>query len=440
MSDSLADIQGKKPKVLLADGEEREVSSQTSSSKYKVKRTGDHYYCTCPAWRMQIDARSCKHLKSLLGEEYENARVEWKNPGASKSKGTAKKGGKAATSKAAKASTSKKRKNDQEDASGEGDQPSRKRSKGPNERESEAIGEEDANDEDDEDDEDDSAKKKPDLLLAVKWDLDGQDPAGWWASEKLDGVRAYYDGKRLISRLGNPFAAPQWFLDELPKNITLDGELFAGRRNFQDVVSIVRAANSPSWKEVKYHIFDVPSAGNEPFEQRMSILSKTFLDGSDTSEEGARFTGKSKVDHVIVEQQTIVRDRDHVLEMLKEVESRGGEGLMLREPGSLYVGTRSNTLLKVKTFYDAEARVIGYTKGKGKHAGKTGALLCEMASGKKFSVGSGLSDKQRANPPSIGSIIVYRFQELTRDGVPRFPTFAGESADKTEPKDVVVKA
>lgn len=53
-------------------------------------------------------------------------------------------------------------------------------------------------------------------------------------------------------------------------------------------------------------------------------------------------------------------------------------------------------------------------------------------------MGTGLSDKQRKNPPKIGSIIVYRFQELTRDGVPRFPSFTGESADKTKPKDAEI--
>lgn len=98
-------------------------------------------------------------------------------------------------------------------------------------------------------------------------------------------------------------------------------QLFAGRRNFQDVVSIVKAANSPSWKEVKYHVFDVPSAGSEPFEKRMDILGKTFLDSSQEPEDGARFSGKCKVECVLVEQQTLVKDRDHVLEMLR------GEGI-----------------------------------------------------------------------------------------------------------------
>jgi len=108
---------------------------------------------------------------------------------------------------------------------------------------------------------------------------------------------------------------------------------------------------------------------------------------------------------------------------------------MIRKPGSEYEGHRSSTLMKIKTFYDAEAEVIGHDPGKGKHTGSTGALKCKMASGKVFRVGTGLSDSQRRKPPKIGSIIVYRFQELTPDGVPRFPSYVGEAIDKTEAKD-----
>lgn len=62
------------------------------------------------------------------------------------------------------------------------------------------------------------------------------------------------------------------------------------------------------------------------------------------------------------------------MELLGEVEKKGGEGLMLRKPGSLYEGKRSSTLLKVKSFYDAEALVVGHEPGKGKHKGFCGAL------------------------------------------------------------------
>lgn len=93
---------------------------------------------------------------------------------------------------------------------------------------------------------------------------------------------------------------------------------------------------------------------------------------------------------------------------------------MLRQPKSLYIGSRSTTLLKVKSFHDSEAKVLKYEPGKGKHKGKVGALWCEMGNGKHFSVGSGLSDHDRVHPPAIGAIITYRYQELTDAGIPRF--------------------
>ncbi|CAE7088844.1 unnamed protein product [Rhizoctonia solani] len=376
--DDLAEIDGIKPKVYMRDGDEREAKSQTSSSVYKVKRTWDHYYCTCPAWRNQggvpVNARSCKHIKSILGEEYEDARMKLRNPH-----------GSASSSKDTR--PTKRAKKDSGNSNGNGGN---------------------------------GTKVVPQLLLAVKWDLaTGSDPTGWWMSEKLDGVRVYYDGKKMWSRLGNPFTPPQEFLDRLPKDVTLDGELFGGRGKFQDTVSIVKTVNSPHWKNITFQIFDVPSRGSEPFEERVDYLKKTFRN----------------IPQVHVVEQTMCKSRDHLLEMLKDVERQGGEGVMLRQPGSEYEGKRSSSLLKVKTFYDGEAEVVGYEPGKGKHKGVTGALKCVMASGKKFSVGSGLTDKQRRAPPQIGAIVTYRFQELTRDGVPRFPTFVGIAIDKDKPSD-----
>jgi len=95
----------------------------------------------------------------------------------------------------------------------------------------------------------------------------------------------------------------------------------------------------------------------------------------------------------------------------------------LRQPGSKYEFGRSETLLKVKRFLDAEARVIGYQPGKGKHSGKLGALMVELEDGTKFSLGTGFTDQQRESPPSIGSFVTFRYQELSKTGVPRFPSF-----------------
>jgi len=432
-SDELAEINGVKPKVAMADGDERDVSSMTSNSVYKVKRTWDHYYCTCPAWRNQggapVNARSCKHLKSLLGDKYEEARLKLKNPDG-QSKGSPKK--KPASKAKAKAPAKRKKDDDDDDDDNDDVKPAKRARKptsaikggksGPKvEEDEEEVG-------DDDDDDDAPGKKVPELLLAVKWDIEqGADPSGWWISEKLDGVRTFFDGKQMISRLGNPFTPPQWLLEKLPSDITLDGELFGGRGQFQSTVSIVKTMNSPHWQGITFQIFDVPSLGDKPFEERIEFLKKTFGPGG---------THESK--HVEVVEHTLATSRQHVLDKLKEIETLGGEGLILRKAGSLYEGRRSSSLLKIKTFYDAEAVVTGYVPGKGKNKGVTGALKCKMASGKNFNVGTGLSDKLRQKPPKIGAIVTYRFQELTRDGVPRFPSYIGVAIDKAEAKDAEI--
>jgi DNA ligase len=107
---------------------------------------------------------------------------------------------------------------------------------------------------------------------------------------------------------------------------------------------------------------------------------------------------------------------------------------MLRQPGSAYEAGRSSTLLKVKTFRDAEATVIGHQAGAGKHKGRLGALLVRLADGTEFAVGTGFTDKERGAPPPVGSIITFRYQELSNAGVPRFPSYVGVRIDvKPEP-------
>lgn len=252
-----------------------------------------------------------------------------------------------------------------------------------------------------------SAGAAPPVLLAHAWDnvLDLQ---GWWMSEKLDGVRAYWDGARLLSRLGNELFAPRWFLEKLP-DTPLDGELWGGRKQFQRTVSVVRRQDrGEAWREIRYVVFDVP-ATCAPFEQRKSELAALLatLDAA----------------HVEAHEHTCCLGSEHLRQELARVEALGGEGLMMRRPASFYESGRSRTLLKVKTFHDAEAIVVAHLPGAGKHAGRLGALECEMPDGTRFSVGTGLSDAERDAPPALGARITYRYQELSNDGVPRFPSF-----------------
>jgi DNA ligase-1 len=233
-------------------------------------------------------------------------------------------------------------------------------------------------------------------------------------SEKLDGVRAYWDGQAFISRLGNTYYAPEWFVAGLP-NVPLDGELWGGRKNFQRAVSIVRRQDkSDLWKEISFVVFDGPSF-DAPFEERIARC-RALLEA--TRPPYARIHEHATCDGI-----------DSLRAELGRIEALGGEGLMLRQPGSRYVAGRSTTLLKVKSFHDAEARIVDHLPGQGRHKGRLGALLVEMADGTRFSVGTGFSDAERASPPPIGEIITYRYQELSTAGVPRFPSYVAVRHD-----------
>ena len=191
--------------------------------------------------------------------------------------------------------------------------------------------------------------KAPPLLLAETWH-DSIDPQGWWLSEKLDGVRSLWDGKQFVSRQGNRFFAPEWFTAGLPLE-PLDGELWIGRKQFQRTVSIVRRQEAGDlWKEVCFLIFDAP-AHDGPFEERLELVKLIMT--------------MNKPAFARAHPHELCHGTGHLKQMLAQVEAKGGEGLMLRRPGSIYEAGRSNTLLKVKTFHDAEAVVLGHEPGSG---------------------------------------------------------------------------
>jgi len=260
-----------------------------------------------------------------------------------------------------------------------------------------------------------STIKPPPLLLAHTWEND-TDLSGWWISEKLDGVRAYWTGQQFLSRQGNVYHAPAWFTDGLP-NVPLDGELWLDRKAFQRTVSIVRRQDqSDHWREVRFVLFDAPAVQGG-FEARQEFLEATI------SEHQPQFAR--------VLEQNRCRGHSHLREELSRITSLGGEGLMLRQPGSRYEVGRSNTLLKAKVMLELDAHVVEHVAGQGRHRGRMGALLVQLANGLTFNVGTGFSDSERESPPIVGSVITVRYQELTDRGVPRFPSFVRVRRDVT---------
>ncbi|MPM86984.1 DNA ligase [bioreactor metagenome] len=231
----------------------------------------------------------------------------------------------------------------------------------------------------------------------------------YWVSEKYDGVRALWDGQRLSSRQGLPIAAPAWFTKGWPR-ITMDGELWAGRGQFDTAQSTV-AQLMPSdeeWRKLRYMVFDSPAAQG-PFSQRLTQLRAAVSSG----------TGK----HLQIVPQRRATTHAELIELLNRITHEGAEGLMLRREEGPYQGGRSDDLLKLKRFEDAEATVIAHLPGKGKYVGMTGALRVQTVAGLQFQIGSGLSDEQRRHPPPIGSTVTYRYNGLHPSGKPRFARF-----------------
>ncbi|MGH8093167.1 MAG: DNA ligase [Chthoniobacterales bacterium] len=247
----------------------------------------------------------------------------------------------------------------------------------------------------------------PHLLLANVWNR-SIDPTGWWMSEKYDGLRGYWDGRKLWTRQGNPIHAPDYFLAELPHDIALDGELWIGHGKFEETVGIVRSETpGDGWKRVRFMVFDAPQAKGT-FEERMKFLRVSLP----TENRFVRVVAQQRCQGVA----QLLAARDRIVRL-------GGEGLMLRQPESAYEPGRSPTLLKVKPYDDAEATVIAHEPGKGKYAGKLGALRVRTDDGREFSIGSGFTDDDRESPPPVGTVITYRFRGLTAKGLPRFASY-----------------
>lgn len=284
------------------------------------------------------------------------------------------------------------------------------------------------------------SKKPPQVLLLMDYHkAKPNNLQEYVMSEKLDGVRALWNGKQLITRNGRVINAPTCFTKDFPP-FMLDGELWIGRGEFEKILALVQKdcthcpCHSPStdkhqslWDKVGYYVFDVPACGLESSQkapkpctlfERLSVL-ESYL-----SSKAGKATRITPIKH-----QPITSEKE-LFAHLRDLSKQGAEGLVLRKINAPYEQTRSTNALKLKIYEDTECKVIAHHKGKGKYASKLGSLTCEQeitANGAKrtlrFKIGSGFSDKERDDPPPIGSIITYKFYGYTKNGVPRFATF-----------------
>jgi len=249
------------------------------------------------------------------------------------------------------------------------------------------------------------------VMLATPW-VAGSDPAAYWVSEKLDGVRAIWDGQRMRFRSGRPLMAPDWFTAFLPPT-PLDGELWLGRGTFDRLSATVRRETPVDalWREVVYQVFDLPGHGGT-FSERL-LTMKAVLAAHPTP-------------FVQALSQFRVANPSALSLQLQQVVQGGGEGLVLHHADALWQAGRSDFLRKLKVSQDEDARIIGHVPGKGRLNGRVGALLVEMPNGQRFALGSGLTDAQREKPPEVGAWVTYRYRDRTPSGLPRFASFLRE--------------
>ena len=289
-------------------------------------------------------------------------------------------------------------------------------------------------------------------------------PIDWWASEKWDGIRALWDGEKIISRgsgVGKPKVytyIPEWFKLTLPPGIALDGEIWIGRGFFQKTSRLSTLKPGKSYTEeqinniwagkedppVIFKVFDIPTE-KSPFEQRMKLL-QTVVKDRKTCWEQLTYSGK-KVFPLQFTEQVKIKTMEQLINLYSRLTSQGAEGIMVRAPGSPYELKRSKYMLKYKIKEDAECIVRGYTMGEGRLKGLLGSLNCEIIQDSKPSgiftqIGTGLTDSQRENyvisgHPEyipIGSIVSFSYMEMTKDGIPRHPVYRGIRDDIAKPK------
>ena len=190
----------------------------------------------------------------------------------------------------------------------------------------------------------------------------------------------------------------------------MDGELWLGRGHFEALSAIVRGRQSDAaiWQALRYMVFELPGAPGDFAARARRIRS---------------IAQQLAWPQLVAVEQGALASPLALQRRLDEVVAAGGEGLMLHRADAAYEAGRSQALLKLKPLHDAEGRVLAHLAGRGRHAGRVGALRLRTPQGVEFALGTGFSDAQRESPPDVGSVVSFTHRGFTADGVPRFASF-----------------
>jgi DNA ligase-1 len=251
----------------------------------------------------------------------------------------------------------------------------------------------------------------PELMLAKTTNLQSIQLSyrGYLVSEKLDGVRGFWNGKHLLTRTGKLIHAPAWFTHDFPTE-PLEGELWIRRGQFDLVSGIIRKQTpvDAEWKKIKFMLFDSPES-ELIFSQRLNYI-QTLI-------------SPLNIPWLKLIEHKSFTEFSQLKTYFESIVNQNGEGLMLNKGDAYYQSGRTNNIQKLKPYLDEDAIVLSHLTGKGKFQNMMGALLVKNKQGIEFKIGSGFTTAQRQHPPKIGTIISYRHSGVTKTGLPRFPTF-----------------
>jgi DNA ligase-1 len=234
---------------------------------------------------------------------------------------------------------------------------------------------------------------------------DDQNISGWYMSEKLDGIRAYWDGKQFLTKNGNRLHPPKKFIINFPP-FALDGELWSKRDDFEFIQqTVLDSVPSNDWKKITYNIFEVPDSKGD-FLNRLDKAKKWFE--------------KHPNKYVNIIKQIKCKNENHLNTYLEEVIALKGEGVIIKDASLKYHTGRSPHILKVKKAQDMEGVVIGYNLKEDK---TLKSLQIQLSNGIIFNLGSGFSKIQRIAPPKIGSTVTFKYYGYTKKGKPKFASF-----------------
>lgn len=235
---------------------------------------------------------------------------------------------------------------------------------------------------------------------------ENQEISGWVMSEKLDGIRGYWDGKQLLTRKGKKIYIPKWFIKNFP-DFELDGELWTKKADFENIQNIVMDKKpSEDWKNITYNIFEVPNTKGDFF-QRLDKAKSWFK----------KYPNK----YVNIINQIKIKDETHLNEYLEEIISKKGEGVIVKDPTQKYHVGRSPHILKVKKVQDMEGVVVGININD--ETGLLKSLVIKLDNGITFNLGTGFTKEQRKNYPEIGNIVTFKYYSFTKYGKPKFASF-----------------